>query len=110
MARASSSNHTAVEVESKPEGKASKAQQAAVAQPPAISKEKAKALDMAVGQIEKTFGKGSIMKLDEHAYANIPGISTGAISLDLALGGKGIPRGRIVEIFGPEFPVRPRSP
>ncbi len=42
------------------------------------------------------------MKLDEHAYINIPGISTGAISLDLALGGKGIPRGRIVEIFGPE--------
>ncbi|MBX3405931.1 MAG: recombinase RecA [Phycisphaeraceae bacterium] len=98
MARASSSNHTAVEVESKP----AKATPAAVAQPPAISKEKAKALDMAVGQIEKTFGKGSIMKLDEHAYANIPGISTGAISLDLALGGKGIPRGRIVEIFGPE--------
>jgi recombination protein RecA len=60
------------------------------------------AIGQAVGQIEKAFGKGSIMKLDEHAYLAIPGISTGSISLDLALGGKGIPRGRIIEIFGPE--------
>ncbi|MBC7836072.1 MAG: recombinase RecA [Phycisphaerales bacterium] len=52
--------------------------------------------------MEKAFGKGSIMRLDEKAYLAIPGISTGALSLDLALGGKGIPRGRIVEIFGPE--------
>ncbi len=66
------------------------------------NKEKAAALARTVGQIEKTFGKGSIMRLDEDAYNNIPGISTGALSLDLALGGKGIPRGRIVEIFGPE--------
>ena len=42
------------------------------------------------------------MRLDEDAYLSIPGISTGALSLDIALGGKGIPRGRIVEIFGPE--------
>lgn len=70
---------------------------------PAIEdREKVAALGRAVQQIEKTFGKGSIMKLDEDAYLNIPGISTGALSLDLALGGKGIPRGRIVEIFGPE--------
>ncbi|MBX3387497.1 MAG: recombinase RecA [Phycisphaeraceae bacterium] len=69
---------------------------------PTPSKEKLQALGTAVGQIEKTFGKGSIMKLDENAYMNIPGISTGAISLDLALGGKGIPRGRIIEVFGPE--------
>ncbi|MGH7130862.1 MAG: recombinase RecA [Phycisphaerales bacterium] len=60
------------------------------------------ALGNAVQQIEKAFGKGSVMKLDEHAYLAIPGISTGALSLDLALGGKGIPRGRIVEVFGPE--------
>ena len=66
------------------------------------SKEKAQALDRALAQIDKAFGKGSIMRLDEEAYLNIPGISTGALSLDLALGGKGIPRGRIVEIFGPE--------
>jgi len=65
-------------------------------------KAKLQALDRAVSQIEKAFGKGSIMKLDERAYMAIPGISTGAISLDLALGGKGIPRGRIVEVFGPE--------
>ncbi len=66
------------------------------------SREKLQALGQAVGQIEKAFGKGSIMKMDESAYLSIPGISTGSISLDLALGGKGIPRGRIVEIFGPE--------
>jgi len=72
------------------------------AAPPSVSKEKLQALGVAVGQIEKAFGKGSIMKLDENAYLAIPGISTGALSLDLALGGKGIPRGRIVEIFGPE--------
>jgi recombination protein RecA len=66
------------------------------------NKEKSQALGRALQQIEKTFGKGSIMRLDEEAYLTIPGISTGALSLDLALGGKGIPRGRIVEIFGPE--------
>lgn len=66
------------------------------------SPEKAKALNLAVGQIERNFGKGAIMRLDENAVLNIPGISTGALSLDLALGGKGIPRGRIVEVYGPE--------
>ncbi len=66
------------------------------------SKEKLAALGQAVGQIEKTFGKGSIMKMDVGAYQAIPGISTGALSIDLALGGKGVPRGRIAEIFGPE--------
>ena len=70
--------------------------------PPPVSKEKTQALDRALGQIEKSFGKGSIMRLDEDAYLAIPGISTGALSLDLALGGRGIPRGRIVEVFGPE--------
>ncbi|MFM7052500.1 MAG: recombinase RecA [Planctomycetota bacterium] len=55
-----------------------------------------------MGAIEKTFGKGSIMKLDGDALAPIPSIATGALSLDLALGGRGLPRGRIVEIFGPE--------
>ncbi len=66
------------------------------------SKEKQAALGRTLDQIDKAFGKGSIMRLDEDAYLAIPGISTGALSLDLALGGKGIPRGRIVEIFGPE--------
>ncbi|MBA4027822.1 MAG: recombinase RecA [Planctomyces sp.] len=66
------------------------------------SKEKLATLSTTVLQIEKAFGKGSIMKLDEKAYLAVPGISTGALSLDLALGGRGIPRGRIVEVFGPE--------
>jgi recombination protein RecA len=55
-----------------------------------------------LAQIEKTFGKGSIMKLTEAASPSIQGISSGALSLDLALGGRGFPRGRIIELFGPE--------
>jgi recombination protein RecA len=65
-------------------------------------KAKQQALDRTLQQIDKTFGKGAIMRMDEDAYLSIPGISTGSISLDLALGGKGVPRGRIVEVFGPE--------
>jgi recombination protein RecA len=65
--------------------------------------EKLKALDAAVGQIEKQFGKGSIMRLGQHnAVAPMEAISTGAISIDYALGIGGVPRGRVVEIFGPE--------
>ena len=64
--------------------------------------EKKKALEAALGQIEKQFGKGSIMKLGEYQEMNIEAISTGALSLDIALGIGGIPRGRIIEIFGPE--------
>ena len=63
---------------------------------------KAQALERAVTQIERAFGKGSIMKLDDDPSLVVPGISTGSISLDIALGGRGIPRGRIIEIFGPE--------
>lgn len=59
-------------------------------------------LDFAVASIEKQFGKGAIMRLGESAFDEVKGISTGSISLDLALGGHGLPRGRIVEIFGPE--------
>src|SRR6516165_3672467 len=59
-------------------------------------------LKNALQQIEKQFGKGAIMQLGEHSLADIPGISTGALSLDIALGGRGLPRGRIIEIFGPE--------
>jgi recombination protein RecA len=61
-----------------------------------------KALEMALGQIEKQYGKGSIMRLGEQASVGIEAISTGALSLDLALGIGGLPRGRVVEIFGPE--------
>ncbi len=64
--------------------------------------EKKKALDMAFGQIEKQFGKGAIMKLGESTHMNIETIPTGALGLDIALGVGGVPRGRIVEIFGPE--------
>ncbi len=64
--------------------------------------DRAKALEMALGQIEKQFGKGSIMRMGENLHLNIEAISTGALALDLALGIGGIPRGRIVEVFGPE--------
>jgi recombination protein RecA len=64
--------------------------------------ERAKSLENALGQIEKQFGKGSIMRLGEGAQATVSGLSTGSVALDLALGGMGLPRGRIVEIFGPE--------
>ena len=64
--------------------------------------EKKKALETALGQIDKQFGKGSVMKLGEYQAMNIEAIPTGALSLDIALGIGGIPRGRIIEIFGPE--------
>jgi recombination protein RecA len=69
--------------------------------PAAVSAEE-KALNNTISQIEKTFGAGAIMKLGEGSHLEVEGISTGALSLDLALGGKGLPRGRIVELFGPE--------
>ncbi|MEM1424024.1 MAG: recombinase RecA, partial [Planctomycetota bacterium] len=65
-------------------------------------KQRAEALTRTVGQIEKSFGKGSIMRLDENRMAQIPAISTGALSVDLALGGRGVPVGRVIEIYGPE--------
>jgi recombination protein RecA len=61
-----------------------------------------KALELALSQIEKQFGKGSIMKMDGSITAQVPAIPTGSISLDYALGVGGIPRGRVIEIFGPE--------
>ena len=64
--------------------------------------EKRKALEAAMSQIEKQFGKGSVMKLGECKQMNVESISTGALSLDVALGIGGIPKGRIIEIFGPE--------
>jgi len=60
------------------------------------------ALQRVIAQIEKQYGTGSIMQMDEHCYARIEGIHTGSLSLDLALGGNGIPRGRVTELFGPE--------
>ena len=61
-----------------------------------------KALDTALGQIEKQFGKGSVMRMGDNLGMNIESIPTGALSLDLALGIGGLPRGRVVEIYGPE--------
>ncbi len=64
--------------------------------------DKNKALDMALGQIEKQFGKGAVMKMGDKSGMEIETISTGALALDIALGVGGLPRGRVVEIFGPE--------
>lgn len=64
--------------------------------------ERQKALDLAVGQIEKTHGKGTIMKLGDQPVINVPSISTGSLSVDHALGIGGVPRGRVTEIYGPE--------
>ena len=59
------------------------------------------ALQQVIAQIEKQYGQGAIMQMDEHKYARIEGIPTGSLSLDIALGGVGIPRGRVTELFGP---------
>jgi recombination protein RecA len=64
--------------------------------------DKKKALEMALGQIEKQFGKGAVMKLGESTHLSVEVIPTGALGLDIALGVGGVPRGRIVEIYGPE--------
>ena len=78
-----------------------KRQGTAEVKPASVSAEE-KALNNTLSQIEKAFGAGAIMKLGEGSHLEVEGISTGALSLDLALGGKGLPRGRIVELFGPE--------
>jgi recombination protein RecA len=67
-----------------------------------MSDNRQKALEAALSQIEKSFGKGSIMKLGDQENIDIPAISTGSLGLDIALGIGGLPRGRIVEIYGPE--------
>jgi len=70
---------------------------------PALAEDKSKALAAALGQIEKQFGKGSVMRLGDHDVArDIQAVSTGSLGLDIALGVGGLPRGRVVEIYGPE--------
>jgi recombination protein RecA len=64
--------------------------------------DKHEALDVALGQIERQFGKGSVMKMNDRAAVSVGAVSTGSLSLDLALGIGGLPRGRVVEVFGPE--------
>jgi len=66
------------------------------------TKSYASSLERVIVQIEKQYGQGAIMQMDEHCYARIKGISTGALSLDLALGGKGVPCGRVTELYGSE--------
>ena len=68
----------------------------------AVADARAKNLGIALGQIEKEYGKGAIMRLGDNSAVDVPVISTGALSLDIALGIMGLPRGRIIEIFGPE--------
>ena len=63
--------------------------------------EKQKALETAISQIEKNFGKGTIIKMGENPKMNVSSVSTGSISLDMALGIGGLPKGRIVEVYGP---------
>ena len=79
-----------------------KNQKTAAAQQPLTNEEKKKALVTAISQIEKQFGKGSVMKLGEATTMNVEHISTGSLGLDMALGIGGVPRGRIIEIYGPE--------
>ena len=67
-----------------------------------MAEDKQKMLDEALKQIEKQFGKGSIMKLGEKVYENMEVIPTGSLTLDMALGVGGYPKGRIIEIYGPE--------
>ena len=71
-------------------------------QVPANSDDKKKALEMAIANIEKTYGKGAVMKLGQNSTLNVEHIPTGSMTLDMALGIRGVPRGRIVEIYGPE--------
>ena len=61
-----------------------------------------KALETALANIEKQFGAGAVMRLGQHSTLNIEAISTGSLSLDMAIGVGGVPRGRVVEIYGPE--------
>ena len=68
----------------------------------AVADERSKALKLAIEKIEKDFGKGAIMKLGDKPAVSVETIPTGALALDVALGVGGIPRGRIIEIYGPE--------
>ncbi len=71
-------------------------------QPTAINEDRSKALKLAIDKIEKDFGKGSIMKLGDKPSVNVEAIPTGSLALDIALGIGGVPRGRIIEVYGPE--------
>ena len=70
-------------------------------QPVTRATDRAKALDAALSQIDRQFGKGSVMKLGDHTHAAVQVIPTGSVALDIALGIGGLPRGRVVEVYGP---------
>lgn len=67
-----------------------------------VSNEKLKALQLTIDKLDKTYGKGTVMKLDDNKVEDVPAISTGSLGLDIALGIGGLPRGRVIEIYGPE--------
>ena len=67
-----------------------------------VANEKLKALQLTIDKLEKTYGKGTVMRLSDERVQDIPAISTGSLGLDIALGVGGIPRGRVSEIYGPE--------
>src|SRR5437588_12820998 len=92
---------TMEKADAKPAAKEAAPQRPIQVQPPRDPARES-ALGRAVQQIEKQFGKGAVMKLDGNAIQPIEGIPTGSLSLDIALGGAGIPKGRVIEIFGPE--------
>ena len=75
--------------------------------PAAPASDKKKALETAMAQIERAYGKGSIMRLGDNTRVVVEGIPTGSLALDVALGIGGVPRGRIIEIYGPSPPARP---
>ena len=68
----------------------------------AMADDKKRAIETAMQQIERTYGKGSIMRFGDNTVSNVEAISTGSLALDLALGIGGLPKGRIIEIYGPE--------
>ena len=69
---------------------------------PEVNSNKAAALDAALSQIDRAFGKGSVMKLGQKTTMDVEAVSTGSLGLDIALGIGGLPKGRVVEIYGPE--------
>lgn len=73
-------------------------------------KEKLKALELTISKLEKSFGKGIIMKLGDKAVVKVDAIPTGSMGLDIALGIGGLPKGRVVEIYGPNHQGKPHLP
>ena len=69
---------------------------------PNIDENKLKALESAMAQIERNYGKGAVMKLGDNAHLNVETVPSGSLSLDIALGVGGVPKGRVVEVYGPE--------